>query len=86
MSTSRELFEKIRNENAQKRHRVHVAFFILDLKMNTILDNAGLGFGLKCRRLVVTGLQHCLVSKILKEKHTVRHLVLPLQMFYLVLS
>ena len=38
--------------------------------MNTIQDNAGLGFGLKCTRLVVTGLQHCVVSEILKEKHT----------------
>ena len=38
--------------------------------MNTILDNAGLGFGLKCTKLVVTGLQHCLFSEILKEKHT----------------
>ena len=27
MSTSREFFEIIRNENAQKRHRVHVAQF-----------------------------------------------------------
>ena len=60
----RQQVEIIRNENAQKRHRVHVAYFILDLKMNTILDNAGLEFGL------FTGLQHCLVSEILKEKHT----------------
>ena len=49
--------------------------------MNTIPDNAGLKFGLKCTRLVVTGLQHCLVSEILKEKHTVRHLVLYLALF-----
>ena len=40
-----------------------------DLKMNTILDNAGLGFGRKGTRLVVTGLQHCLVSEILKETY-----------------
>ena len=39
-----------------------------------MLDNAGLGFGLKYTRLVVTG-QHFLVPEILKEKHTVRHLI-----------
>ena len=33
------------------------------MKTNTMLDNAGLGFGLKCTK-------HCLVSEILKEKHT----------------